>query len=108
MENMNPKTKIIEVEGKNGQIIHVEVRQLGGEYDVASSEYKFSDIIDQIEWVSAEMQNVIKSVSPDKATIEFGVELGLKSNKLMALLVDASAKGNFKVALEWNSSKNNS
>jgi hypothetical protein len=40
-------------------------------------------------------------VQPKKATVEFGVEVTVKSGKLTALIVEGEGKGNLKITLEW-------
>jgi len=43
----------------------------------------------------------ISKVQPKKATVEFGVEVRVKSGKLTALIVEGEGKGNLKITLEW-------
>ena len=40
-------------------------------------------------------------MQPKKATVEFGVEVTVKSGKLTALIVEGEGKGNLKITLEW-------
>ena len=57
-----------------------------------------------IEGIGAIVLNAMTKLSPDKATVEFGLEVGLESGKLTALWVKGTGKANLKVTLEWSKS----
>ncbi len=54
-----------------------------------------------IEAVTESIAATISKVQPKKATVEFGVEVRVKSGKLTALIVEGEGKGNLKITLEW-------
>ena len=45
--------------------------------------------------------NTLDKVRPQKAKIEFGIEVAMKEGQLTALLVQGTATANLKITLEW-------
>jgi hypothetical protein len=54
-----------------------------------------------IEGLGQVVQEALAAVKPDKASIEFGLEVGIESGKLTALWVKGSGKANLKITLTW-------
>lgn len=102
-EFMENKSKIIEVKLPNGKSIYVEATPLGGEQDVSFKLPNFEEISDTIESVSRSLLSAIQKVSPQKASVEFGLEIGVESGQLTTLLVKGSGKSNIKITFEWSS-----
>jgi hypothetical protein len=48
-----------------------------------------------------DLEHSYSTVQPSKATVEFGIELGIEPGKLTALLVQGTSKANLKINLEW-------
>ena len=46
------------------------------------------------------LKQTFDTVKPKMAAVEFGLEVGLESGKLITLLVQDSVKGNLKITLE--------
>jgi len=65
---------------------------------------KFEDVLSIIEGFATDIGGLLKRVSPDKATIEFGVEMSLEAGKLTALIVKGTGSANLKISLEWDKS----
>jgi hypothetical protein len=80
----------------------IEIVPLGGEQRVSSDYYNFEDLSSSLETLTRSLYETIKKIQPTKASIEFGVEIGVQSGKLTALLVKGSGKANLKVKLEWD------
>lgn len=80
----------------------VEVVPLGGEERVSSDFYHFDELTESLETLTRSLYDTIKKIQPTKASIEFGVEIGVQSGKLTALLVKGSGKANLKIKLEWD------
>jgi hypothetical protein len=59
-------------------------------------------VIKGIEVMSTALVGAVKSVAPDKTTVEFTVGLESEAGKLTALFFDGSASADLKVTLEWN------
>lgn len=98
---MNQRTEIVQVKMANGKIMHVEVKALGGEEDVAFGLPSFEDVSEAIEGISESLSATIEKLKPRKASIEFGLELAVESGKLTALLVSGSGTASLKITLEW-------
>lgn len=54
-----------------------------------------------VEGLGQVVQEALISVKPDKASVEFGLDVGLESGKLTALWVKGTGKANLKITLEW-------
>ena len=86
----------------NDKKIFAEVSILGGEEDVASKLPSFETVTEAIEDISSHLSSVFDKVKPDKASVEFGIQLTLESGKLAALIVKGQGSSSMKVTLEWN------
>jgi hypothetical protein len=87
----------------DGTTIQAQVTSLGGVVKVAAFKggYPFESITKAIETISKSLVKAIKKAGPNKATIEFGIEIGTKEGQLTALLVQGTTKANLTVTLEW-------
>ena len=82
--------------------INMEVRELGGPTKVSIlGALPFSDVTNALEAMGRELASTLSRISPQKAKVELGLELGLEAGKLVALIANGSAKANLKVTLEW-------
>ncbi|OKS86731.1 hypothetical protein RG47T_2188 [Mucilaginibacter polytrichastri] len=68
--------------------------------------FDFQQVKQQIQLLSSSLLEMLKSVSPTKASLEFGIELSVESGKLTSLIVKGSGKGNIKITLEWEKEPN--
>jgi hypothetical protein len=93
------------VELPNGQAVYVEATTAGTnqEKDVSSITSTFSEITGPLEGVATALSATIAKVQPKKASVEFGLEVGLEAGKLTALLVKGTGKANLKVTMHWES-----
>jgi hypothetical protein len=104
---MSDPTQNVRVCLPNGTNIWVEAKQLGPrEADAAALEglteaLSLDAVRRAIEGVAALVRETIDQAKPDKASVEFGLELGLESGQLTALWVKGSGKANLKVTLSW-------
>lgn len=80
--------------------IYVEVAQTGRE-DVSFDAKTFQPIANSIEKIVQAVAAPIRHVSPTKASITFGLEIGVEQGSLVAVLVQGSGKANLEIALEW-------
>jgi hypothetical protein len=96
------KAEIIQVRLAGDSILYVEATQLGGEEDVAFGVPDFSKVTEAIEGVARSLASTIERVKPQKAVVEFGIEVAVDSGALTAVLVKGSSKANIKVTLEWS------
>ena len=98
------RTELISIKLEDGSTVKVEATSLSNSQDVASFEDVFH--IDKFQKVIAGMANMVSDafakINPDKATVEFGVEVGVESGELTALLVKGTGTSNLKITMEWN------
>lgn len=100
---MATRSEVIPVELEDGSTIQVMATLLGGERDVSAvaRAMSFTGVAASIEGVAASLAKTLQKVRPNKASIEFSIEVAVKEGQLSALLVQGSATGNLKVNLEW-------
>jgi Trypsin-co-occurring domain 1 len=108
-----PSVRTVPVDLGDGTIIHIEATVLTSasgsmpeDISFTPGELQFQTMIDLLKKLSALMLDAIKQAQPTKASIEFGIDVGVESGKLTALLVKGEAKGNLKITLEWANSRN--
>jgi len=86
----------------NGAILHIETVMLGGEERVSAPGLpSFNNVTDAIEGIAYSMVSTFRKVKPSSASVEFGLEIGLESGQLTALLVKGTGTANLKITLEW-------
>lgn len=98
---MSDYTEVVPVKLDDGTVIHAEARLLHGEVQVSDKFFNLDDVMNVIKGIASTLHSTIATIKPDKATVEFGVELALESGQLTALIVKGEAKGNLKITLEW-------
>jgi hypothetical protein len=59
-------------------------------------------LVETISGVTRTVHQAIDNAKPNKAKIEFGIELGLKAGQVLAILADANSKSTLKITLEWD------
>jgi hypothetical protein len=94
-------TRYIAVKLPDEQIIHLEAEILGGREDVAFGMPDFAEVTNAVEGIARAIGGVLERVKPQKAAVEFGVEIALESGQLTAILVKGAGKANLKITLEW-------
>jgi hypothetical protein len=100
---MEPRTEIISVQLDDGTSFKINASNLAGDQDVLdlTTILPFKQVTDTIEGVAKAMLATLQKVQPDKASIEFGVEVAVDSGALSALIVKGTGTGNLKITLEW-------
>ena len=100
---MYTRTDFIPVQLEDGSSIRIQATVLGGEEDVAAIDklIPFEAVTSSIEAISRAISITIQKVKPKKASVEFGIEVGVESGQLHALLVKGTTSGNLKITLEW-------
>jgi len=93
----------------NGASVIAEVETVRGRLSDAEEEvvdikqtFHLAEIESAIEGIAGVVAAALAKVKPTKAAVEFGIEVGLESGKLTALLVKGAAKSNLKITLEWS------
>ncbi|MGA1263867.1 MAG: CU044_2847 family protein [Prochlorothrix sp.] len=80
--------------------IYIEVVQTGRE-DVALGSKTFEPVAKTIEAVAKAMLDPIKKAKPTRASLTFGLEIGIEQGSLMAALVRGTGNANLEITLEW-------
>ena len=101
MQYSEDQTEYVPVELDNGAIIKIEVSQTGIE-DVSLDKIPFKQVTKALEGIVETLKTTIDKVKPDKATVKFGVEMGVESGSLTAILLKGTGKGNLEITLEWD------
>ena len=101
---MESRTEPIEVQLDDDVTIMVEATVLGGEEEVDFDIVPFQQVTKAVEVIAAAMAKTLETVKPDKASLELGLEIGLKEGKLVTMIVQNSAKANLNITLEWGKS----
>jgi hypothetical protein len=98
------RSEHVKVRLPNGAAIRVEATPLRGDEEPTSFSHvmpDFQPLIDAIEGIATAVNASLQAVKPQKASVELGLEVGVESGKLTALLVQGSGKANLKVILSW-------
>ncbi|MGK7956352.1 MAG: CU044_2847 family protein [Crocosphaera sp.] len=99
---MNYSDEIETLKLSNGTEIKVEAINFGGETRVGVDDVlNFEEVTDAIEAIATSITTTLNKVKPKKASVEFGVKVGVESGKLTTLLVKGSGEANLKITLEW-------
>jgi hypothetical protein len=96
-------SKSLQVELPTGEVIWAQVA-VDGPQNVASGGLQRLDVEDlgrTVRGVSATLRAAVDDLVPDEVQVEFGLELALKSGKLVSMLAEAGATASVKVTLAW-------
>lgn len=102
------ESTVMNLELENGAIIRVQAEipedTIEGEKGLVDLNklLPFKEVTNTIEDISDAIVKSLRNIQPDKATIEFGITIGVESGALTTLLVKGSGEGFIKVALEWD------
>ena len=87
--------------------LFVEARRLGPDSELEG----FGDRLPDLSAVSGALASfagqigeALDRAAPDRATVEFGCQLGLEAGKLTALVVQGTTSASLRVTLEWTKS----
>jgi hypothetical protein len=83
--------------------IQIEVQTAGDPEALVSIRkvLSFDGVVDSIQAISERMTKALETVAPDKAAVEFGVDIGLESGALTALIAKGTGSATLKITLEW-------
>ncbi len=98
---MSAKRRALPISVGEGPEIYAYVTMLGGEEEVASRTVSFGAVPDAVERIAEAMTGAFAKIKPDKASVEFNLEIAIKSGQLVALFAGAESSAGLKVALEW-------
>ncbi|MFD3530672.1 CU044_2847 family protein [Streptomyces sp. NPDC058664] len=84
--------------------LFVEARRLGPDTELEGLGGRLPDLSAVTEALSSfagQIGDALHRAAPDRATVEFGCQLGLDAGRLTALVVQGSANASLRVTLEW-------
>src|SRR5260370_4226647 len=96
----------IPVKLPNKAVIHIEATALRGlntgqEVVDLQQVFSFKAIREAIQGITWQVTHAIESTRPQKASVEFGIDVGVKNGKLTAMLVKGGGNTHLKITLEW-------
>lgn len=97
---MELQRKIIAVELSDGTNVRVEATLIG-ERKLTFQTRPFSEVTGAIESLAKEIAETIQKVKPDKASVKFGIDIGIDSGRLTPLIVKDASTSNIEITLEW-------
>lgn len=90
----------------DGTEVNMEVTPLSGRQPVGIGEkFDFKEVLSSIKGLTNEIKEFLTISTAQKTTIEFGLEIGVESTGLCALIVKGTGSANLKITLEWESKK---
>jgi hypothetical protein len=110
---MADEIQVIQVRLPNGTVARIEATVLTPAGPVDEEERRiasvgipsFAGVLDVVESMAGAIWTVLEKVGPQKASVEFGVEVGLENGQVTGLFVKGSGKANLKITLEWGGRK---
>ena len=101
------KKDIVEIKLDNNTTILAEAlvkNSNNGREKIASeiAEKKFSDFSNTVGKIASETLKPLKQINAKKLTVKMGMNIGVESGKLTALLVEGSANANIEITIEWS------
>lgn len=95
------KNEYVPVKLPNGAVIKIETSEIIGREDVAFTQFSFEQITDALQGITEAIKGTIDKVKPQKTIVKFGLEIGVESGGLSAMIVKGSGKGNLEISIEW-------
>lgn len=98
-------TRIVEVALPNGAttlVRAVEVDPAGATKAGWREKFDLEEVVGALEGLSQAVKAALTKVAPQKVTLEFGIELAIKSGKLTGMVVEGQGRGTLVVTLEWS------
>jgi hypothetical protein len=97
---------LVKVDLGGNRFIAVEAHNVSPERPVGIGDVlPFEGLSNSIEAIAERMTAAFDRVKPDRAAVEFGVDVGVESGGLTALIVKGTGTATIKVTLEWQNSK---
>ncbi|MGG8410203.1 CU044_2847 family protein [Streptomyces sp. 12297] len=96
-------SEIVEVQTPDGGTLWVRVEDEGGPRDTSFTgvRHRLDDLPETLATVVATVRSGLRSAAPDELTLEFGIELSLKSGLLVSVVTASGGKATLKVSATW-------
>lgn len=98
------ETEIVEVQLPDGRTALVQARRVdgGGATKTGLGRLDLDGVSQVLEGVTEAVRAGLVKAAPSKVSVELGLELVVKSGKLLGMIVDGESKGALTVTLEWD------
>jgi hypothetical protein len=102
---MDEDRDVVTTELGNGRVMFIEVRRdANPQVDVSVLErLPFSDVVQSIDVIASSVLGALQRAKPQRASVEFGIDVGVESGQLTGMLVKGSGSASLTVRLEWES-----
>jgi hypothetical protein len=100
---LETRRRLISARLSDGTLVKIEGTPIG-EQQVASTDLSFEKAVSLIESIATDLKKPLQRLAPQKATVKFGLELGLESGGLTAIIVKGTTTANLEISLEWAAS----
>lgn len=94
----------VQLELPTGETIWARV-SVDGPQNVSSDGFKHlldvEDLSRTVRGISVNLREAVSGLAPDEVEVEFGLELALKSGKLISMLAEAGTTASVKITLAW-------
>ncbi|MFI9360534.1 CU044_2847 family protein [Kitasatospora sp. NPDC053057] len=96
-------SEIVQVETPDGGTFWARIEDQEGPRDVALRDltYRLDDLTDTLHAVVGSVRSGLRAAAPDEFTLEFGIELSIKSGLLVSAVAGSSGKAALKVSATW-------
>jgi len=95
------RVEIIPTQLPNGTEVLVQAMVAGGREPVLAGKPSFTDVTEALEGIAQSITAVWEKVKPSKASVEFGIQIGIESGKITAMFVKGTGSADLKVTMEW-------
>lgn len=100
MSESELQTELVSVDLGDGVTAQVEVIDTGRE-KVGAGALPFDSIAKTIAKISQVIAAPLQTVKPNKATVKYGLAIGIEQGSLVAAIVRGTGTANLEVTLEW-------
>ena len=100
---MESRTEIVSVKLPNGREVQFEATATGGKEDVSfiDEALSFDKVTEAIEGIIDGLKETLGKARPDKASVRFGLKVGIADGQLTALVVKGKSEANLEITVEW-------
>lgn len=100
---MDQRRETVQATLPGGAEISVSAVGASGAQDVSASKvFDLDGVREALTGMAQLAHDALSKVSPDSATVEFGLDVRVESGKLTGLLVSGSGEASLKVTLNWS------
>jgi Trypsin-co-occurring domain 1 len=93
--------EIVPIELEGGKIVYAQVTALGGKQPIGYDLAQFKEFTETLGEIAESIVTNLKKAKPRRGSVEFGLEIGVESGQLTALLVKGTGTASMKITLEW-------